>query len=105
GTGRSGVGLGVIVRAWHNPFMVAERVATLDVLSNGRCEFGAGRGTAAYVVEGLGFSADADYARQVGREALEAVVQMLEREHFPGYRSEHFDLPARQVVPPPIHPP
>ena len=102
------LGFAVILMPCHNPFMVAERVATLDVLSNGRCEFGAGRGTAAYVVEGLGFSADADYARQVGREALEAVVQMLEQEHFPGFKSEHFDLPARQVVPRPIqrpHPP
>ncbi len=92
----------------HNPFLIAERVATLDVLSNGRCEFGAGRGTAAYVVEGLGFNADAEYGREVGREALEAVVRMLEQERFPGYRSKHFDLPARQVVPRPIqrpHPP
>ena len=107
-TRRIRLGFAVILMPCHNPFMVAERVATLDVLSNGRCEFGAGRGTAAYVVEGLGFSADADHARQVGREALEAVVQMLEREHFTGYKSAHFDLPPRQVVPRPIqrpHPP
>ena len=102
------LGFAVILIPCHNPFMIAERVATLDVLSNGRCEFGAGRGTAAYVVEGLGFNADAEYGREVGREALEAVVQMLEQEHFPGYQSKHFDLPARQVVPRPIqrpHPP
>jgi len=33
---------------------------------------------------------------------------MLEQEHFPGYKSAHFDLPARQVIPRPIqrpHPP
>jgi alkanesulfonate monooxygenase SsuD/methylene tetrahydromethanopterin reductase-like flavin-dependent oxidoreductase (luciferase family) len=102
------LGFAVILMPCHNPYMIAERVATLDVLSNGRCDFGAGRGTAAYVVEGLGFSADADYGREVGREALEAVVQMLEQEHFPGYKSAHFDLPARQVIPRPIqrpHPP
>jgi Luciferase-like monooxygenase len=102
------LGFAVILMPCHNPFMIAERVATLDVLSNGRCEFGAGRGTAAYVVEGLGFNADAEYGREVGREALEAVVQMLEQEHFPGYQGRHFDLPARQVVPRPIqrpHPP
>src|SRR5579872_3246455 len=81
------LGFAVILMPCHNPFMIAERVATLDVLSNGRCEFGAGRGTAAYVVEGLGFNADAEYGREVGREALEAVVQMLEHEHFPGYKS------------------
>src|SRR6201989_512030 len=79
------LGFAVILMPCHNPFMIAERVATLDVLSNGRCEFGAGRGTAAYVVEGLGFNADADHSREVGREALEAVVRMLEAERFPGY--------------------
>ncbi len=102
------LGFAVILMPCHNPFMVAERVATLDVLSNGRCEFGAGRGTAAYVVEGLGFNADAEHSRVVGREALEAVVQMLEQERFPGFKSAHFDLPPRQVVPRPIqqpHPP
>ncbi|PYM12353.1 MAG: hypothetical protein DMD81_24270 [Candidatus Rokuibacteriota bacterium] len=102
------LGFAVILLPCHNPFMVAERVATLDVLSNGRCEFGAGRGTAAYIVEGLGFNADVTYARQVGREALDAIVQMLELEYFPGYKSAHFDLPPRHVVPRPIqrpHPP
>ncbi len=93
------LGFAVILMPCHNPFMIAERVATLDVLSNGRCEFGAGRGTAPYVVEGLGFNSDPDHAREVGREALEAVVQMMEQEHFPGYKGKHFDLPARQVVP------
>lgn len=59
-------------------------------------------------MEGLGFNADAEHSREVGREALEAVVQMLEQEHFPGHKGKHFDLPPRQVVPRPIqrpHPP
>jgi alkanesulfonate monooxygenase SsuD/methylene tetrahydromethanopterin reductase-like flavin-dependent oxidoreductase (luciferase family) len=102
------LGFAVILMPCHNPFNIAERVATLDVLSNGRCEFGAGRGTAPYVVEGLGFNADAAHGREVGREALTAVLQMLEQPNFPGYRSKHFDLPARQVIPRPIqrpHPP
>lgn len=107
-TRRIRLGFAVILMPCHNPFLVAERVATLDVLSNGRCEFGAGRGTAAYIVEGLGFNADVTYARAAGREALEAVVQMLEQERFPGYKGAYFDLPPRRVVPRPIqrpHPP
>jgi hypothetical protein len=64
--------------------MIAEGVATVGVLSNGGCNFSAGHGTLAYVVAGLGCNADAEYGREVGHEALEAVVKMFEREHFPG---------------------
>src|SRR5882762_4412360 len=105
-TRRIRLGYAVVLMPCHNPFYVAERVATLDVLSNGRCEFGAGRGTSPYVVEGLGF--DPAVGRDVGREAMEAVLSMFEHEHFPGYKGKHFDLPARHVVPRPIqqpHPP
>jgi alkanesulfonate monooxygenase SsuD/methylene tetrahydromethanopterin reductase-like flavin-dependent oxidoreductase (luciferase family) len=100
------LGFGVILMPVHNPFRIAEKVATLDVLSNGRAEFGAGRGTAPYVVEGLGF--DPAVGREVGKEAMDAVLSMLENEFFPGYKGKHFDLPARHVVPRPIqrpHPP
>jgi alkanesulfonate monooxygenase SsuD/methylene tetrahydromethanopterin reductase-like flavin-dependent oxidoreductase (luciferase family) len=96
------LGFPVILMPCHNPFNIAERVATLDVLSNGRCEFSAGRGTAAYVVEGLGFNADATHARAVGREALEAVVRMLEHEHFSATRANTstFATPGRTAVDP-----
>jgi alkanesulfonate monooxygenase SsuD/methylene tetrahydromethanopterin reductase-like flavin-dependent oxidoreductase (luciferase family) len=100
------LGFGVILMPCHNPFMVAERVATLDVLSRGRAEFGAGRGTTPYVVEGLGF--DPSIGREVGRESMDAVLSMFEHELFPGYKGQHFDLPVRHVVPRPIqrpHPP
>ncbi len=102
------LGFAVILMPCHNPFMIAERVATLDILSNGRCEFGAGRGTAPYVVEGLGINPDPVYGREMTREALDAVIQMLEQEQFPGFKSAHLDLPARQVIPRPVqrpHPP
>jgi len=100
------LGFAVILVPCHNPFYIAERVATVDILSHGRVEFGAGRGTSGYVVEGLGF--DPKLGREVGREAMEAVLSMFEHERFPGYKGKHFDLPARHVVPRPIqrpHPP
>ena len=105
-TTRLRLGFGVILMPLHSPFMVAEKVATLDVLSNGRAEFGAGRGTSPYMVEGLGFNASV--GREVGRESMDAVLLMFENELFPGYKGQHFDLPARHVVPRPIqgpHPP
>jgi len=91
------LGFGVILVPCHHPFYVAERVATVDILSNGRVEFGSGRGTSPYVVEGLGF--DPAVGREVGREAMEAIILMLEHEYFPGYQGKHFDLPARHVIP------
>ena len=100
------MGLGVVLLPLHNPFMVAERVATLDVLSNGRVEFGTGRGTTPYIVEGMGF--DPANGREVGKESLEAIMQMYDHERFTGYKGAHYDLPPRDVIPRPIqapHPP
>ena len=105
-TERIRLGFGVIVLPCHHPFQVAERVATLDVLSNGRAEFGVGRGTAAYITEGFGVGVDD--AREYADESLQAVLEMFEHERFPGFKGKFFDLPARQVVPRPIqrpHPP
>jgi alkanesulfonate monooxygenase SsuD/methylene tetrahydromethanopterin reductase-like flavin-dependent oxidoreductase (luciferase family) len=38
------VGTAVIVLPWHNPVLLAERAATLDLMSGGRLDFGVGRG-------------------------------------------------------------
>jgi alkanesulfonate monooxygenase SsuD/methylene tetrahydromethanopterin reductase-like flavin-dependent oxidoreductase (luciferase family) len=38
------LGTAVVVIPWHNPVLVAEQAATLDLLSNGRFDFGVGRG-------------------------------------------------------------
>ena len=38
------LGTAVVVLPWHNPVLVAEQVATLDLLSGGRVDFGIGKG-------------------------------------------------------------
>ncbi|MCC7346127.1 MAG: LLM class flavin-dependent oxidoreductase [Variibacter sp.] len=43
-TSRMRLGTAVVVLPWHNPALLAEQAATLDLLSNGRFDFGIGRG-------------------------------------------------------------
>ena len=43
-TKRMRLGTAVTVLPWHNPVLVAEQAATVDLLSNGRLDFGIGRG-------------------------------------------------------------
>jgi alkanesulfonate monooxygenase SsuD/methylene tetrahydromethanopterin reductase-like flavin-dependent oxidoreductase (luciferase family) len=96
-TQRIRLGFAVILMTVNNPFAIAERVATLDVLSGGRVEFGMGRGSTNYMVEAFGV--DGASERERAREATEAVMQMFAEEPFSGYRGRFFDLPSRHVVP------
>ena len=38
------LGTAVVVLPWHNPVLIAEQVATLDLLTGGRVDFGVGKG-------------------------------------------------------------
>src|SRR5436309_10829274 len=85
---------------------VAERIATLDLVSGGRVEFGTGEGSSQ--VELGGFGVPRDDKRQQWEEAIEVVCRMLSEEPFSGHRGEWLDVPPRNVVPKPKqrpHPP
>jgi alkanesulfonate monooxygenase SsuD/methylene tetrahydromethanopterin reductase-like flavin-dependent oxidoreductase (luciferase family) len=38
------LGTAVMVLPWHNPVILAEQAATLDLMSDGRLDFGVGKG-------------------------------------------------------------
>ena len=90
----------------NHPARVAERVSMLDHLSNGRFEFGTGRGSSSTEFQGFGIP-DADRTRDLFDEALPEVVRIL-REAPYDYRGDGFTMPSRTVLPRPWtvpHPP
>ncbi|MBN8873458.1 MAG: LLM class flavin-dependent oxidoreductase [Rhodospirillales bacterium] len=91
------LGFSVVLMTVNNPFAIAERVATLDALSNGRVDFGMGRGSTPYMVEAFGV--DRASERERADEATQAVMRMFAEDPFTGFKGKYFDLPQRHVLP------
>lgn len=90
----------------NHPARVAERVATLDLVSNGRCDFGIGAG--ASETELGGFRVPQEEKKQAMLEAAQQVVEMFVQQPYGGYQGKYFSMPARNVMPKPKqkpHPP
>ena len=107
-TKRIKIGLGVCLMPmpYNHPFKVAEKVASLDIVSKGRVQWGCGRSTTAEELDGFGV--DAAKARAMMVESMRVVPEMWRSREFPGFKGEFCDLPRRVVVPKPVqkpHPP
>ncbi len=88
------------------PARIAERIATLDLISDGRCDFGTGEG--ATEVELGGFNVPQEQKREQWLEGLRIAVRMMVEEPFTGFDGKFVKAPARNVVPKPLqrpHPP
>lgn len=85
------VGTAVMVLPWHNPVLLAEQAATLDLLSGGRLDLGIGKGYRH--TEYQGFCVPPDEAEARFDEALEVLVQAWTRtERFSHHgRYWHFE--------------
>jgi alkanesulfonate monooxygenase SsuD/methylene tetrahydromethanopterin reductase-like flavin-dependent oxidoreductase (luciferase family) len=101
---RLGFGVTLLPFQFIHPARVAEKVATVDILSGGRVEWGTGRSTP---MEQIAFGVDREKSREQWQEALEIICGMWEQEYFE-YHSPTFDFPRRMVTPKPVqdpHPP
>ena len=101
---RLGFGVTLAPFGFTHPARIAEKVATIDVLSGGRVEWGVGRSTP---MEQLAFGVDRDSSKAQMVEAVRVVTQMWRDEYFE-YASETFSMPRRMVTPKPVqdpHPP
>jgi alkanesulfonate monooxygenase SsuD/methylene tetrahydromethanopterin reductase-like flavin-dependent oxidoreductase (luciferase family)/putative sterol carrier protein len=103
---RLGHGIVQIPPAFNHPARVAERVATLDLISGGRVEFGTGESSSQ--TELGAFGVDRDAKRPQWEEALDAITRMFAEEPFAGYDGSYISMPPRAIVPKPKqkpHPP
>jgi alkanesulfonate monooxygenase SsuD/methylene tetrahydromethanopterin reductase-like flavin-dependent oxidoreductase (luciferase family) len=105
-TTRLRLGTAVMVLAWHNPMLLAEQAATVDVLSGGRLDLGVGRGYRHN--EFHGFAMDPDEAEARFAESLDVMTRAwTSAERFSHHgRFWHFDDVI--LEPPPLqspHPP
>ncbi len=102
---RLGHGVMMVLPPFNHPARCAERAAALDIISNGRLEFGSGR--SATWTELGGFRCDPDLTKEMWDEAVRAIPKMWTQERF-SWRGKHFSMPQRSVIPKPVqkpHPP
>ena len=106
-TKRIRIGHGVVLLPfpYNHPIRVAERIAVLDLVSNGRVEFGTGRSATEAELGGFGIPPEETRARW--EEALHMIPKMWLNETFE-WEGKYFKVPPRQVIPKPRqkpHPP
>jgi alkanesulfonate monooxygenase SsuD/methylene tetrahydromethanopterin reductase-like flavin-dependent oxidoreductase (luciferase family) len=101
-TTRIRLGTAVTLLPLHNPVKIAEQAATTDVLSNGRLEFGVGRGTAP--IHYTGYNVSQEESRERFEEALEVIIQAWSHERF-SYQGKYLSVRDLELVPRPVQRP
>ncbi|HYC66346.1 MAG TPA: LLM class flavin-dependent oxidoreductase [Reyranellaceae bacterium] len=100
------LGTAVVVLPWHNPVLIAEQVATLDLLSGGRVDFGVGKGYRQ--AEFDGFCIPIAEATDRFDEAMEIIRKAWTTEGRFSHHSKHWHYENIVVEPEPAqrpHPP
>ncbi|GIW13875.1 MAG: luciferase [Tepidiforma sp.] len=103
---RLGHGIKLMPPNYNPPARIAEEIATLDLVSNGRVEFGTGESASRAELEG--FNINPAERRAMWLETTEQVCNMMAMDPYPGFQGKYFSMPVRNVVPKPVqkpHPP
>jgi len=90
----------------NHPARIAERVSMLDLVSDGRVEFGTGESSSD--MELGGFGVDRASKKAMWEEGLREVVNMMTSEPYSGVDGTYVKMPPRNVIPKPLqkpHPP
>jgi alkanesulfonate monooxygenase SsuD/methylene tetrahydromethanopterin reductase-like flavin-dependent oxidoreductase (luciferase family) len=100
------LGSAVMVLPWHNPVLLAEQAATLDIVSRGRFDFGIGKGYRHS--EFTGFQIAPQEAEARFDEALEVMTRAFTSRQRFSHRGRFWHFEDIVVEPPPAqrpHPP
>src|SRR6266852_625909 len=100
------LGTAVLVLPWHNPVLLAEQAATLDLLSGGRLDFGIGKGYR--YNEFAGFCMPMEEADERFQESLEVITKAFTSETPFSHRGKYWQFDNIVVEPPTAqkpHPP
>jgi len=100
------LGTAVLVLPWHNPVLLAEQAATLDLLSGGRLDFGVGKGYR--YNEFAGFCLPMEEADSRFEESLEVITKAFASETPFSHRGKYWQFDNIVVEPPTAqkpHPP
>jgi alkanesulfonate monooxygenase SsuD/methylene tetrahydromethanopterin reductase-like flavin-dependent oxidoreductase (luciferase family) len=103
---RLGHGIVQLPHQVNHPARVAERIATLDLVSGGRVDFGTGEASSGAELGGFGVRR-ADKRAQ-WQDAIDAITRMFVEEPFAGWDSPYLKMPPRNVIPKTVqrpHPP
>ncbi|NKC13853.1 MAG: LLM class flavin-dependent oxidoreductase [Gammaproteobacteria bacterium] len=103
---RLGHGIKQVIANYNHPARTAECVATLDLLSDGRVDFGIGEGATRLELGAFGIAAKTK--RAMALESTEQICNMMVLTPYPGFAGESFTMPCRNVLPKPLqtpHPP
>ena len=102
---RIGYGVRLMPKPYNHPVRTAESVAVLDLLSDGRVDFGTGRSATRLELEGFGI--DPQDTRAMWQEAIGHVVGCWTHDEYE-FAGQFWQMPRRRVLPKPLqqpHPP
>ena len=90
------IGFGVSILPSHHPIHIAERVAMVDQLTDGRVEFGTGRSNA---YEQIGQGIDPRETRERWDESLNMLPQIWQTKGEFAWEGKFWNVPSRRILP------
>ena len=102
------LGHGIVLHppAYNHPVRIAERLATLDLVSNGRVDWGTGESASRVEIEA--FNIDPTQKHEMWLESVRETAKMMVQSPYSGCEGKYFSIPSRNIVPKPVqkpHPP